>query len=145
MTSWPAEASATASNHPLHSTGANAEFARNLQDAGAFGPSLDDLLLDLGTDTRTAQPLAFLAGARQSSLHTRHDHCSLELAEHTHHLEHGLAGRRRCVQCLLMEVEIHALGSQFVEEGDKVSQRAAKTINRPGGDQIEIPPRHTPA
>src|SRR5262249_23004713 len=73
----------------------------------------------------------------------RHDHCPLELAEHAHHLEHGLAGRRRRVQCLLMEVEINALGPQLVEEGDKVSQRTAKTVDRPGGDQIEIP-RVTP-
>ncbi len=54
----------------------------------------------------------------------------LKFGEHPEHLEHGLAGRRRGVETLLVEVQqVHALGLEFVQSGDKVLKAAAKAVH----------------
>jgi hypothetical protein len=58
-------------------------------------------------------------------------------AKHAQHLEHGPAGRRRRVEPLLVQEEIDALSVEFSEEVQKVDQRPAQAVDRPGHDHID--------
>src|SRR5262249_12583605 len=60
--------------------------------------------------------------------------------EHAAHLEHGLAGRRRRVQRLLMQVEVNTERMDLAEECHEMLQRAAKAIDAPSHDHVELAP-----
>jgi hypothetical protein len=70
-----------------------------------------------------AQFLALRPGPPEPRLHPFHDHGPLELGEHAEHLQHGLVGRRRGVEPLLVEVEIDAPGSQLAQQGHAAQHR----------------------
>jgi hypothetical protein len=96
--------------------------------------------LDVGADTRPAELLLALGHhACQARLDALPDHGALELGEDAHHAEHGRAGRRRGVQRLLVEEEVDAGGVQLLQGVDEVGQRAAEAVDRPGGQQVELP------
>src|SRR4051812_17512423 len=62
----------------------------------------------LAGSARTAETLSLATRPRQPSFDPLHDDGTLELGEDTEHLEHRFAGRRACVQALLVKVQIHA-------------------------------------
>ncbi len=53
--------------------------------------------------------LALGLGSRQAGLEVLDDHGALKFGKYAHHLEHGLARRRRSIEPLLVQVEIDAL------------------------------------
>ena len=57
------------------------------------------------------------------------DHRALELGEHAQHLEHRPAGRRRCIEPLLVQEQVDALGVELAQEVQQVDQRAAQAID----------------
>jgi hypothetical protein len=59
--------------------------------------------------------------------------------------KHGLAGRCRCIQALLMEEQIDLERMQFGYDADKVFQWSAKAIDARGHDNVELAPRRIPA
>jgi hypothetical protein len=69
------------------------------------------------------------------------DHAALELGKHTHHLKHGLAGRRRGVDPLLLEAGVDAEALQFGEEADLGPAESARAIDRPSHNEIELAAR----
>ena len=48
----------------------------------------------------------------------------------------------RVIDVLLVEVEIHVLGFQLVQDVDQVLERATEPIHGPGRDHIELSPSH---
>ena len=82
--------------------------------------------------------LALGLGSGHARLDPLLDHGPLELGEDAQHPEHGLAGWRGGVDALLVEVELDVLGVQFSKERHEILQRAAETINRPCGYEIEL-------
>jgi hypothetical protein len=50
----------------------------------------------------------------------------------------GLAGRRRGVDRLLMEIEVDPGAADLAEETDKVLQRTAQAVDTDGRDQVEL-------
>jgi hypothetical protein len=75
----------------------------------------------------------------QASAHPLLDHRPLELGERAHHLEHGLASRRRGVEALLVQKEVDAECVQLGQERDQVLQAAAQAIDGPCHDHVELP------
>ena len=79
-----------------------------------------------GMDCRPTDRLAALGtlglGPRHAGQHALADDRALELGKHAEHLKHRLAGRRRGVEALLMQVKLDPERVQFGEEGDKVLQ-----------------------
>ena len=66
------------------------------------------------------RPNAFGAarlGPSNASAHPLDYHRSLELGKHAHHLKHGLARGRRCIDALLMESKINPEAVQLGKEG----------------------------
>src|SRR5262249_52433783 len=94
----------------------------------------------IGADLGAATNPPRSSGPRQAGHHAFLDDGPLELGEHAQHLEEGLAGRRRGIDPLLMEIQAQALGMDLAEGGDEVPQGAAQAIDRPGGDDIEFAP-----
>jgi hypothetical protein len=93
---------------PLNRASSHAKLSGDLMETGASRSrqSVTDSLFDLGGRAGAAKGFAALGAARlgpgNASTHAFHDHAAFELGKHTHHLEHGLAGRRRGVDALLM-------------------------------------------
>ena len=81
---------------------------------------------------------ALLGRAPQAAHDPLSDHGSLVGTEHRQHLEHHGAGRRRGVEALRVDVEVHALGLDVAEEMDQVGQTSPDPTNRKTGDLIEI-------
>jgi hypothetical protein len=84
--------------------------------------------------------LGFVLGALQAGVNARADHRALELGECASDLEHELACRRRGVDCLLIEVQVHAAGLQALDGAQKIDERTAKPIDRPGHHNVEFSP-----
>src|SRR5262245_49252533 len=82
--------------------------AKPFGDLAHAGPlrlaqSLTDSRFKLRRDRRPPKPLALTTGWLKPGADSFPDHRPLELAEHAHHLEHGLAGRRPGVEPLLIQ------------------------------------------
>ena len=101
--------------------------------------------LDVGSDLGPTQLLALVLCPPQAGAHPLLDHRPLELGEHAHHLEHGLAGRRRGVEALLVQKKVDAERVQLAQEPHKVLKAAAQAIDTPGHDHIELAARRGPA
>jgi hypothetical protein len=84
-----------------------------------------DCSLNVAGDLRPTQLLA-----PQACTHALLYHCALELGENAHHLKHGLAGRRRGVEALLMQEQVDAQGMQLGQERHQVLQAAAQANAR---------------
>jgi hypothetical protein len=65
-----------------------------------------DCALDVGIYLGPAELLALIPGPPKACAHPLLDHRPLELGEHAHHLEQGLAGRRRGVETLLVQEQV---------------------------------------
>jgi hypothetical protein len=63
---------------------------------------------------------AFGLGIGETGLYSIPDHRSLELREDAHHLEEGSASRRGRVDCLLVEIEVHAGTMALAQEAHEV-------------------------
>ena len=74
----------------------------------------------------------------QPSHDTFPDHGAFKLGKHAKHLKHRAAGRRGGVEPLLMQIQVDALGVEFLQDADQVDQRSAEPIDAPGCDQIEL-------
>jgi hypothetical protein len=74
---------------------------------------------------------------RHAGHHTLADDRALELGKHAEHLKHRLAGRRRGVEALLMQIQLDPERVQLGEEGDEVLEATAETINRPGHHHVK--------
>jgi hypothetical protein len=57
-------------------------------------------------DSRATELRSLSHGPSQARTDTFPDHAALELGEHARHLEHRLAGRRPCVEALLMQEQV---------------------------------------
>jgi hypothetical protein len=72
--------------------------------------SATDSLFGLGWHSGAPESFAALGAARlgsdDASTHPLDNHAALELGKHPHHLEHGLAGRGRGVDPLLMQGKV---------------------------------------
>jgi hypothetical protein len=66
--------------------------------------------------------LALLPCTLQTCPDTLLDHAPLELSEYSSHLEHSFPRGGAGVDVLLMDVEIHTLGMDVIEETDQVLQ-----------------------
>ena len=77
-------------------------------------------------DCRPTDRLATLGalglGPRHAGHHALADDRALELGKYAEHLKHRLAGRRRGVEALLVQVQLDPERVQLGEEGDKVLQ-----------------------
>ena len=114
----------------LDSARANAELLGDLVQPWATRSSqcITDAPFQLGVDEGPTAVLATGLGPSNARIHPLADHCALELGEHAHHLEHGLARRRRGVDALLMQEQVDAKAVQLGEEAAEVLQRAAGAI-----------------
>ena len=77
----------------LDSARANAELLGDLVQPWATRSSqcITDAPFQLGVDEGPTAVLATSLGPSNARIHPLADHCALELGEHAHHLEHGLA------------------------------------------------------
>ena len=55
---------------------------------------------------RPSQPPSLALGPGKASADPFLDHGLLKLRENAHHLKHGLSGRRRGVEALLVQIEV---------------------------------------
>jgi hypothetical protein len=112
----------------LHCIDADAVRGSDSTHAWAILPAQRglDRSLDLGSDLGPSQLLALILGPPQAGAHPLLDHRPLELGEDPHHLEHGLASRRRGVEALLVKEEVDAQGVQLTQEPHEVLQAAAR-------------------
>ena len=126
------------SDHPLHNADADADVAGNGPNPRSGLPGCAYCFLLGRGHRRPAQ--AFPAGFRaaQARPDALLNHGPLELGEHTAHLEHCLAGGRRRVNALLVQVQIYARRVQLIEESDKVLQGATQAIDRPCHHDVEL-------
>ena len=90
---------------------------------------------DLSVRLRPSVVPCALALARPAI--TRSDHCAFQLREDTDHLEHGPAGRRRSIEALLVQIEVHVQGMEVFQEAREVMQRTAQSIHRPRCHHVE--------
>jgi hypothetical protein len=91
---------------PLHRTGIDAKPGSDLAHAfstSRCAQSLADGVFRLGSYGGPAQPFALALAPRKPGADSFLDHGALELGKHAHHLKHGLAGRCRGVEALLMQ------------------------------------------
>jgi hypothetical protein len=95
--------------------------------------SVTDSLFHLGASAGAAEGFAALGAARlgpgNAGAHPLDNHAPLELGKHTHHLKHGLAGRRRGVDALLMQGKVDAERVQLREEADQVLKRPRRSTD----------------
>jgi len=81
--------------------------------------------MDCRPTNRLAALSALGLGPRHAGHHALSDDRALELSEDAERLKHCLAGRRRGVEALLMQVQLDPERVQLGEEGDEVLQAAA--------------------
>jgi hypothetical protein len=126
----------------LDSARANAELLGDLVQPWATRSSqcITDAPFQLGVDEGPTAVLATGLGPSNARIHPLADHRALELGEDAHHLEHGLARRRRGVDALLMQEQVDAQAVQLGEEAAEVLQRAAEAIDGPCHDDIKPAP-----
>jgi len=124
----------------LHRTSADAALARDLPYAFAATQMRLDALFKRGIDPRPAELRALCDRALKASADALPDHAALKLGERAADLKHELAGRRRGVDRLLVEVEIDAAGLQRLDGAQQVDQASSDAINTPRHDDVELAP-----
>jgi hypothetical protein len=132
-------------SHPQHRSHAHPEIPSNAADPGPLGARRDDrrYLVRVAVLKPSASQLnAVGLGSAQAGHDPLSDHRAFELGEHTQHLEHRPAGRRRCIEALLVQEQVDALGVEFAQEVQQVDQRPAEAIDRPGRDHVDVAPGH---
>src|SRR5262249_5961712 len=115
------------------------EFRRRLTHAQSTRQSSPDSRLFIFSQWGPTKPLSSILGPRKPGTDSFLDHRPLEFGKHAHHAEQRLAGRRSCVDALLMQEKVNAERMDLGQEGAQVLQAAAKPIDRPGHDYIELP------
>lgn len=126
----------------LHGIDAHANLGRDLADTLVACSQCPAHLIFLGpVDPRAAKLLAFGLGPGQPGIDALADHAALELGKDATHLEHGATGGRRRVQGLLMKVQIAANRLKLAHEAYEVLQTAAKAINGPGHNHVNLAAR----
>jgi hypothetical protein len=84
-----------------HSAHTHSELASNAADPGLRGARRDDCRHLVGVailKPPAAELSAIGLGPDQTGHDALADHRAFEFGEHAQHLEHGAAGRRRCVE-----------------------------------------------
>ena len=71
--------------------------------APRFVQGVTDSLFQCSGYPRAAELFALATGPRKPGADSFLNHRALELGKYAHHLKHGLAGRRRGVEALLMQ------------------------------------------
>jgi hypothetical protein len=92
-----------------------------------------------GASRGSAELLALAYGPLKAGTDPFLDHGPFELGKYAHHLKHCLAGRRRGVEPLLMQVEVNPQRVNFGQEADQVLQAASEPVDRPRHDHAELP------
>src|SRR5712671_1336191 len=98
----------------MNRSGADAECLGRLENSRGR-QMLADALDDILADRTTPEALPLAPRPRETGFDALDNHRALELGKDAHHLKHRLSGWCAGVDTLLMEVEINALGVQFVE------------------------------
>src|SRR6516165_7100468 len=124
----------------LYRASADAAFTRDLAYAFAATQMRLDALFKRGIDPRPAELRALCDRALKASVDALPDHAALKLGERAADLKHELAGRRRGVDRLLVEVEIDAAGLQRLDGAQQVDQASSDAINTPRHDDVELAP-----
>src|SRR5215831_911058 len=101
--------------------------------------SLADGGFEIGINPWPAQRLTLILRPRKAGADTFLDHGALEFSEHAHHLKHRLAGWRRGVDSLLVQIQVD-LERMNIGQADKVLQRAPKAIDRPRHHHVKLTP-----
>ena len=87
-----------------------------LADAGAaLLQGVPDFALDGDRDRWPAETLALGAGTSKADVDSVLDDAALELGKDSHHLEHRAARRCGRIEPLLVQVNVNALGVEFLE------------------------------
>src|SRR6516225_1871271 len=124
----------------LHRSCADAALTRHLPYAFAATQMRLDALFKRGIDPRPTELRALCDRAFKASVDALPDHAALKLGKRTADLKHELAGRRRGVDRLLVEVEIDAAGLQRLDRAQQVDQASSDAINTPRHDDVELAP-----
>jgi|SRR6516225_8716685 len=94
----------------LYRADPNAQLSCDGAYALTFGELSADTLLDLGRHPRPAEALPLGPCSPEPSMDAFHNHGPLEFGKDAQHLKQRLAGRRGCIDALLVKVQIHTLG-----------------------------------
>jgi hypothetical protein len=124
-------------DHALHDANADVQFTGDCLDPVTPSTQSANRGLDMVTNLRPTQALSLCSGSPQSGVDTLHDHVSLELSKDAAHVEHGLSGRCRCVESLLMKIQSHSELSHLRHEAYELMKRASKAVYRPCHDHIK--------
>src|SRR6516165_4215317 len=124
----------------LHRAGADAALTRDLAYAFAATQMRLDVLFKRGIDPRPAELRALCDSALKASVDALLDHAALKLGERAADLKHELAGRRRGVDRLLVEVQIDAAGLQRLDRAQQIDQASSDAIDTPRHDDVELAP-----
>jgi hypothetical protein len=100
----------------------NSLLVCNFPDAlacGACGSDCSDLGCVIGYTCGAPESRPFSLCPRQPGHHSLPDHRAFKLGKHAKHLKHCSAGRCGGVEPLLMQVEIDALGMEFLQTANR--------------------------
>jgi hypothetical protein len=128
-------------SHPAHRADTHPEIASNPTDTDPRSPRGDDRghLVRIAIFKPTAAELnAIRLGPAQTGHDALADHRAFELGKYAQHLEHGPAGWCRCIEALLVQEQVDALGVKFAQEVQQVDQGAAEAIDRPCRDHVDV-------
>src|SRR6516165_5730567 len=124
----------------LHRASPDPERLGNLQDTHALRKLPSHLPLGRAVYLRPAELHALGDSALEARFDALADHRPLELSERAGDLENELAHRRRRVDGLLIQIQIHAACFEVLDGVEQVAQRAAHSVDRPSHNDIELPP-----
>src|SRR5215471_11016254 len=116
------------------------ERPRHLQDAHALRKLLSHLAFGRAIYLRPAELHALSNGALEARFDALANHRPLKLSKRAGDLENELAHRRRRVDGLLIQIQIHAACFEVLDRVEQVNEGTAQAVNRPCHDDIELPP-----
>src|SRR6516225_7435795 len=148
LAAWSLKASVTSMTLPstnllcdaLHRASPDPEGPSHLQDTHTLRKLLSHLAFGRAVYLRPAELHALSDSALEAGFDSLANHCALKLSERAGDLENELAHRRRRVDGLLVQIQIHAAGFEVLDRVEQVNEGTAQAVNRPCHDDIELPP-----
>src|SRR5215471_18482671 len=124
----------------LHRASPDAERLGNLQDTHTLRKLMSNLPFRRTVYLRSAELHALSNRTLEAGFHSLANHCALKLSERAGDLENELARRRRRVDGLLIQIQIHAACLEVLDCVEQINEGTAQAVNRPCHDDIELPP-----